>query len=90
MPIIVTLQMVTGTPPFNADTPEDIFENILNGDIPWPEEEEMSDACRDIIQKLLTFDPEKRLGHRGAGNQPPVLQSHHLSLLLLMHNMIMT
>jgi hypothetical protein len=27
----------------------------------------ISEECRDLISQLLEGDPEKRLGHRGAG-----------------------
>ena len=68
-----------GSPPFNADTPEEIFDNILDRNIEWPEdpmptgdedeeeEEGMSPECRDLIDRLLTPNPKNRLGHRGAG-----------------------
>ena len=56
-----------GTPPFNADTPEEIFENILDRRIEWPGEDEMSAECRDLIDQLLEPETEHRLGYRGAG-----------------------
>ncbi|KAL9255188.1 putative serine/threonine protein kinase IREH1 [Drosera capensis] len=44
-----------------------IFDNILNKDIPWPRvPEEMSWEAYDIIDKLLTEDPNQRLGAKGA------------------------
>ena len=48
---------------------QEIFEKILNRSMEWPREEgeELSADCRDLIDKLLCPDPEKRLGHRGAG-----------------------
>jgi len=64
----ILYEFITGVPPFNADTPEEIFDNILDRRITWPDdEEEMSPECRDLIDKLLTPNPMKRLGHRGAG-----------------------
>ncbi|KAJ9511298.1 hypothetical protein QJQ45_017100, partial [Haematococcus lacustris] len=57
-----------GVPPFNADSPEEIFDNILDRSISWPEDEEdMSLECRDLVDRLLQPNPFKRLGHRGAG-----------------------
>ncbi len=55
-----------GTPPFNADSPEEIFDNILDRRITWPDEDDMSPECRDLIDKLLHPNPLKRLGHRCA------------------------
>ncbi|GIL83200.1 hypothetical protein Vretimale_11287 [Volvox reticuliferus] len=63
----ILYEFVTGTPPFNADTPEEIFDNILDRRITWPDEDDMSSECRDLVDKLLHPNPLKRLGHRGAG-----------------------
>ncbi|GIL52826.1 hypothetical protein Vafri_8590 [Volvox africanus] len=63
----ILYEFITGTPPFNADTPEEIFDNILDRRITWPDEDDMSSECRDLIDKLLHPNPLKRLGHRGAG-----------------------
>lgn len=72
-------EFLTGIPPFNDDTPEQIFKNILNRgfliyiyfylfffiDIPWPEPPlELSPPAKDLIDKLLTLDPQKRLGYK--------------------------
>lgn len=62
---VVLYELVVGVPPFNAPTPEEIFENILDRRIEWPEE--MSPECRDVIDRLLHPDPCQRLGARGAG-----------------------
>lgn len=63
----ILYEFVTGTPPFNAETPELIFNNILDRNITWPGPEDMSPECRDLIDKLLNPNPLRRLGHRGAG-----------------------
>ncbi|KAG2490698.1 hypothetical protein HYH03_010859 [Edaphochlamys debaryana] len=63
----ILYEFITGTPPFNADTPEEIFDNILDRRITWPDEDDMSCECRDLVDKLLHPNPLKRLGHRGAG-----------------------
>lgn len=43
---------------------QEIFDNILNRCIEWPESG-MSEACQDLIDRLLQTDPELRLGHCG-------------------------
>jgi len=44
---VVLFEMLTGVPPFNDETPEQIFQNILNRDIPWPQvPSEMSENAR--------------------------------------------
>jgi microtubule-associated serine/threonine kinase len=64
---VILYEFVVGVPPFAADTPEEIFQNILDRNISWPEGDETSAECRDLVDRLLTLDPKQRLGHRGAG-----------------------
>ncbi|KAJ4828414.1 hypothetical protein Tsubulata_022866 [Turnera subulata] len=64
---IVLFEMLVGVPPFNAETPQKIFDNIMNRDIPWPKvPEEMSYEAHDLIDKLLTENSVQRLGATGA------------------------
>nr|POF26092.1 serine/threonine-protein kinase rim15 [Quercus suber] len=61
----ILFECLYGIPPFNADTPEEVFQHILNRRIHWPEEDEdivVSDEARDLINKLLCVDPNERLG----------------------------
>ena len=49
-------EFMTGWPPFSDDTPEKVFENILNLKMDWPEEEEkLSDTAVNAIQSLLNL-----------------------------------
>lgn len=55
---------------------QDIFDNILERRIHWPDD--ISPECRDLIDRLLCLDPDARLGSRGAGEvskAPPLLSS---------------
>ncbi|XP_044504871.1 probable serine/threonine protein kinase IRE [Mangifera indica] len=64
---VILFELLVGFPPFNAPTPQQIFDNILNRDIPWPEVPgEMSYEAYDLIDKLLTENPHQRLGATGA------------------------
>ncbi|XP_008802442.1 probable serine/threonine protein kinase IREH1 isoform X2 [Phoenix dactylifera] len=64
---VILFELIVGIPPFNAEHPQTIFDNILNRKIPWPRvPEEMSFKARDLIDKLLTEDPHQRLGAKGA------------------------
>ncbi|XP_022766386.1 probable serine/threonine protein kinase IREH1 isoform X2 [Durio zibethinus] len=64
---IILFELIVGIPPFNAEHPQIIFDNILNRKIPWPRApEEMSLEAQDLIDRLLTEDPHQRLGARGA------------------------
>ncbi|XP_057793956.1 probable serine/threonine protein kinase IRE4 isoform X2 [Salvia miltiorrhiza] len=64
---IIFFELITGVPPFNADHPENIFDNILSRNIPWPSiPGDMSYEAQDLIDRLLVHDPNERLGARGA------------------------
>lgn len=68
---IILFEMLVGIPPFTGDTPEEIFENILNNRRDTElevgnEEEQVSPEAADLIEKLLNKNPEKRLGKEGA------------------------
>lgn len=63
---VCLFEFLTGVPPFNDETPQLVFQNILNRDIPWPEEEEeLSETSRNAIEILLTMDMSKRAGLKG-------------------------
>lgn len=62
----IMFEFLTGCPPFNDDSPQAIFDNILSLDIPWPPEGSLSREAVDLISKLLEPDPTKRLGYNGA------------------------
>eukprot|EP00775_Hariotina_reticulata_P007561 gene7561-7768_t len=67
---IVLYEFMYGAPPFNDDTPQQIFERILDCNVEFIKDEGehvLSEEGRDLISQLLQGDPRKRLGHRGAG-----------------------
>ncbi|KAH0470006.1 hypothetical protein IEQ34_001564 [Dendrobium chrysotoxum] len=65
---VILFEMLVGIPPFNAEHPQKIFDNIMNRDIPWPQiPEEMSHEAYDLINKLLIQNPLQRVGATGAG-----------------------
>uniref|UniRef100_A0A8C7SHU7 Serine/threonine-protein kinase greatwall n=1 Tax=Oncorhynchus mykiss TaxID=8022 RepID=A0A8C7SHU7_ONCMY len=62
---VCLFEFLTGVPPFNDETPQLVFQNILNRDIPWPDgEEELSHNSRNAIEILLTVDMNKRAGFK--------------------------
>ena len=69
---VIMFEFLYGYPPFHADTPEKVFNNILLGKIDWPEltpDEDMKFCppdAKDLINKLLVMNPEERLGFNGA------------------------
>jgi serine/threonine-protein kinase RIM15 len=64
---VVTYEFLYGIPPFHAETPDKVFENILSMRIDWHEEWiEFSQDARNFMERLMVFDPSKRLGINGA------------------------
>ncbi|KAF2705045.1 putative response regulator receiver RIM15p [Pleomassaria siparia CBS 279.74] len=60
----ILFECLYGYPPFHADTPDDVFQNILARRIEWPDEEDdqVSEEAKDLMNRLLCSDPAKRLG----------------------------
>lgn len=60
----ILFEFIFGYPPFNAATPDEVFENILHRRINWPDEahELASPEAIDLMNKLMTINPEQRLG----------------------------
>ncbi|GLH08207.1 Protein kinase C, brain isozyme [Gryllus bimaculatus] len=64
-------EFMTGIPPFNDQTPQAVFNNILKRDIEWPVgEEELSEAAQNAIDNLLTLDPNLRPSANGVRAMP--------------------
>ncbi|KAL3740725.1 hypothetical protein ACJRO7_021925 [Eucalyptus globulus] len=60
---VILYILLSGVPPFWAETEKGIFNAILQGEIdfvsdPWPS---ISDSAKDLIRKMLTQDPKKRV-----------------------------
>lgn len=69
----ILFEFLLGYPPFHGETPEIVFQKILNHDIQWPnfsspeeEAEFVTPEAKDLIENLLRTDPSKRLGANGA------------------------
>ncbi|KAL2329375.1 hypothetical protein Fmac_022802 [Flemingia macrophylla] len=64
---VILYELLVGIPPFNAEHPQQIFDNIINRDIQWPRvPEEISFEAYDLMNKLLNENPVQRLGATGA------------------------
>ncbi|CAN1222486.1 Calcium-dependent protein kinase 21, partial [Linum grandiflorum] len=60
---VIMYILLTGVPPFWGDNEKGIFASILKGQVdfetePWPS---ISESAKDLISKMLTQDPKKRL-----------------------------
>lgn len=67
---ILIYEMVVGSSPFTANTPNDqmqICRNIVNSPLKFPKH--ISEPCRDLISKLLVKDATKRIGLTRGGIQ---------------------
>lgn len=54
-------EFMTGVPPFNDETPQKVFENILGRNIEWPQDDEsLSKDAVQCIELMLEMDPVKR------------------------------
>ncbi|KAJ6684704.1 SERINE/THREONINE-PROTEIN KINASE [Salix purpurea] len=60
---IILYILLSGAPPFWAETEKGIFEAVLEGNLdlespPWPD---ISSSAKDLIRKMLTRDPKSRI-----------------------------
>ncbi|XP_015896809.1 calcium-dependent protein kinase 11 [Ziziphus jujuba] len=60
---VILYILLSGVPPFWAETESGIFRQILRGKVdfesePWPS---ISDSAKDLIKKMLERDPKKRI-----------------------------
>ncbi|KAJ8540828.1 hypothetical protein K7X08_001644 [Anisodus acutangulus] len=69
---VILYILLSGFPPFWADTEKGIFEEILKGQLdfessPWPS---ISASAKDLVRKMLTMDPRKRITADGVLEHP--------------------
>ncbi|KAH7523470.1 calcium-dependent protein kinase 29 isoform X2 [Ziziphus jujuba] len=60
---VILYILLSGVPPFWAETEKGIFEAILEGKLdlqspPWPS---ISASAKDLVKKMLTMNPQKRI-----------------------------
>jgi serine/threonine protein kinase len=62
---VIAYEFMTGSLPFQADTPFEVFNRIKNRDIKYPpigrEENQMSPEAHSLIEGLLSMNPKTRL-----------------------------
>ncbi|KGQ01951.1 AGC protein kinase [Paracoccidioides lutzii Pb01] len=68
----ILFEFLYGYPPFNASTPDEVFENILNRRINWPDEadELVTPEAKDLMNGLMTINPAQRLGSNASEKYP--------------------
>lgn len=79
------LRFLYGFPPFHADTPNELFDNILSRRLEWYQDEaDVSPEAHDFMDRLLCTDPKARLGAKGCDEvkQHPFLANVNWNKLL--------
>lgn len=61
---ILTYEMLFGFTPFKGDNTNQTFSNILKNDVYFPNNNDISRTCKDLIKKLLVKKESKRLGSK--------------------------
>ena len=72
---IILYEFLVGIPPFIGNTPDELFANVINGEIDWEQfisdihdnssEEIYYRNAKHLIEQLLEHDPSQRLGTLG-------------------------
>ncbi|KAJ7970646.1 putative Calcium-dependent protein kinase [Quillaja saponaria] len=60
---VILYILLSGVPPFWAESEQGIFEQVLHGDLdfasdPWPS---ISESAKDLVRQMLVRDPRRRL-----------------------------
>ena len=56
---VLLFELLTGSPPFEGGSQNELFSNILALKIKWPKG--FSGIAKDLIAKLLKIDPKQRI-----------------------------
>lgn len=64
---VIIYELLTGKLPFSDPNQQNMVKKIVNKkNIEWPEDLDISDACKNFVENLLKKEPEERLGgHSG-------------------------
>mmetsp|Transcript_42202 Transcript_42202/g.99028 ORF Transcript_42202/g.99028 Transcript_42202/m.99028 type:complete len:507 (+) Transcript_42202:77-1597(+) len=69
---VVMYILLCGNAPFDGATDADILKKVRRGNYSFPKQywDGVSDAAKELIKKMLTFDPEKRITAEKALHDP--------------------
>lgn len=57
---IIAYELVVGQPPFIGDTESQVFASIIEGELEWPDDVEVSEDYKKFVSDLLQHNPERR------------------------------
>ena len=69
---VILYILLAGYPPFNGQTDNQIIQAVLAGayTLEEPEWDDVSDEAKDLVQKLLKYNPDERITALEAINHP--------------------
>ncbi|CCC68533.1 hypothetical protein NCAS_0B04490 [Naumovozyma castellii] len=70
---VLTYELIVGSPPFEEDTKELTYKRILKNDIKFPET--VSHDVKDLISKLLKYNPSERISMRDVMKHPWIIRN---------------
>jgi len=65
---VILFELLVGYTPFDANSINQIYSNILSGEINWPARDFIDQDAKNLIKGLLNLNPHCRLG-RGGGSE---------------------
>ena len=74
---ITLYQLLTGEFPFMGKNNDELKKNIHLGRFMYPKNTELTDDCKDLIQKMLIVDPSERITIPEALNHPWIKSADH-------------
>ena len=69
---ILCYEFIVGNPPFEAEDHKRTYERIKRIDLKFPDH--LSEEVKDLVSRILTYDPKRRLSLEQIANHPWILK----------------